>query len=200
MEQKVFDLVTMLLSFFFGEVQIFEQYVKVHFYWPEHVYFHCTETVTLQRFFWALYLTCFPFSLQTYNSDAQIGESSACATALLCGVKANFETVGLDSAARFENCFSSFSSRVPSLFDWAQQAGKCTYVNWLIMCVYKWLYLHILWKTVIRSVKILDFKFHKSHLCLRFRILLLLIQSHIYKLTAVEYHETRVSMNITWGT
>jgi hypothetical protein len=63
--------------------------------------------------------------LQTYNSDAQIGESSACATALLCGVKANFETVGLDSGGRFENCFSSFSSRVPSLFDWAQQAGKC---------------------------------------------------------------------------
>jgi alkaline phosphatase len=65
------------------------------------------------------------FYLQTYNSDAQIGESSACATALLCGVKANFETVGLDSSGRFENCFSSFSSRVPSLFDWAQQAGKC---------------------------------------------------------------------------
>ncbi|XP_023712942.1 alkaline phosphatase [Cryptotermes secundus] len=63
---------------------------------------------------------------RTYNSDAQIGESSACATALLCGVKANFETVGLDSGGRFENCFSSFSSRVPSLFDWAQQAGKAT--------------------------------------------------------------------------
>jgi hypothetical protein len=66
--------------------------------------------------------------LQTYNSDAQIGESSACATALLCGVKANFETVGLDSGGRFENCFSSFSSRVPSLFDWAQQAGKYLYM------------------------------------------------------------------------
>ena len=78
----------------------------------------------------------FPFCLQTYNSDAQIGESSACATALLCGVKANFETVGLDSSGRFEDCFSSFSSRVPSLFDWAQQAGKWNYVNRLIMRVY----------------------------------------------------------------
>uniref|UniRef100_A0A1B6EBV1 alkaline phosphatase n=1 Tax=Clastoptera arizonana TaxID=38151 RepID=A0A1B6EBV1_9HEMI len=63
---------------------------------------------------------------KTYNLDAQIGESSACATALLCGVKANFETVGLDGKAKFENCYSSFSSRVESLFDWAQQAGKST--------------------------------------------------------------------------
>ncbi|XP_063233619.1 alkaline phosphatase, tissue-nonspecific isozyme-like [Bacillus rossius redtenbacheri] len=63
---------------------------------------------------------------RTYNADAQIGESSACATALLCGVKANFETVGLDSRGKFENCFSSLTSRVPSVFDWAQQAGKAT--------------------------------------------------------------------------
>ncbi|XP_046390023.1 alkaline phosphatase-like [Ischnura elegans] len=63
---------------------------------------------------------------KTYNNDAQIGESSACATALLCGVKANFETVGLDSRGRFDNCFSSFTSRVPSLIDWAQTEGKAT--------------------------------------------------------------------------
>lgn len=66
---------------------------------------------------------CF-LSFQTYNMDAQIGESSACATALMCGVKTNFETVGLDSRGRFENCFSSFSSRVSSLTDWAQESGK----------------------------------------------------------------------------
>ncbi|KZC03755.1 Alkaline phosphatase, tissue-nonspecific isozyme, partial [Dufourea novaeangliae] len=63
---------------------------------------------------------------QTYNMDAQVGESSACATALLCGVKANYETVGLDSSARFENCYSSFDARVPSLINWAQEQGKST--------------------------------------------------------------------------
>ncbi|XP_072384783.1 alkaline phosphatase-like [Diabrotica undecimpunctata] len=63
---------------------------------------------------------------KTFNMDAQIGESSACATALMCGVKTNFETVGLDARGRFENCFSSFSSRVPSLIDWAQESGKST--------------------------------------------------------------------------
>nr|AVD96954.1 ALP-5 [Nilaparvata lugens] len=63
---------------------------------------------------------------KTYNLDAQVGESSACATALLCGVKANFETVGLDGGGRFEDCFSSYNSRVESLLSWAQQEGKST--------------------------------------------------------------------------
>ncbi|KAG8225734.1 hypothetical protein J437_LFUL012877 [Ladona fulva] len=50
---------------------------------------------------------------------------------MLCGVKANFETVGLDSRGRFDNCFSSFTSRVPSLIDWAQHEGMrpSRYVN-----------------------------------------------------------------------
>lgn len=64
------------------------------------------------------------YFFQTYNLNAQIGESSACATALLCGVKANFETVGLDGNGKFENCYSSFGSRVDSLAYWAQQQGK----------------------------------------------------------------------------
>lgn len=63
---------------------------------------------------------------KTYNLDAQIGESSACATALLCGVKANFETVGLDAKGRFENCTSSITSKVDSLISWAQKQGKST--------------------------------------------------------------------------
>ncbi|XP_070161608.1 alkaline phosphatase isoform X2 [Polyergus mexicanus] len=63
---------------------------------------------------------------RTYNTDAQVGESSACATALLCGVKANYETVGLDSSAHFEDCYSSFEARVPSLINWAQDQGKST--------------------------------------------------------------------------
>lgn len=63
---------------------------------------------------------------KTYNLDAQIGESSACATALLCGVKANFETVGLDAKGRFESCVSSFTSKVESLISWAQKEGKST--------------------------------------------------------------------------
>ncbi|XP_059057402.1 alkaline phosphatase-like [Achroia grisella] len=61
---------------------------------------------------------------KTYNLDAQTGESSACATALLCGVKARYETLGLDAGARFNNCATTIDSKVTSLIDWAHEAGK----------------------------------------------------------------------------
>ncbi|XP_066983168.1 alkaline phosphatase-like [Macrobrachium rosenbergii] len=70
----------------------------------------------------------FPFIAlaKTYNLDSQIGDSSACATALMCGVKANINTVGLDHRGKFEDCRSSYSSGVPSIIDWAQKHGKST--------------------------------------------------------------------------
>ncbi|CAH2047067.1 unnamed protein product, partial [Iphiclides podalirius] len=61
---------------------------------------------------------------KTYNIDAQTGESSACATALLCGVKARYETLGLDAGGRFNNCASAINSKVTSLIDWVHGAGK----------------------------------------------------------------------------
>uniref|UniRef100_A0A2A4ITJ3 alkaline phosphatase n=1 Tax=Heliothis virescens TaxID=7102 RepID=A0A2A4ITJ3_HELVI len=61
---------------------------------------------------------------KTYNIDAQTGESSACATALLCGVKARYETLGLDAGGRFNSCASTINSKVTSLVDWAHGAGK----------------------------------------------------------------------------
>ncbi|XP_054280459.1 alkaline phosphatase-like [Macrosteles quadrilineatus] len=63
---------------------------------------------------------------KTYNLDAQIGESSACATALMCGVKANFETLGLDAGGLFEDCFSVFNSKIDCLLSWAQKEGMST--------------------------------------------------------------------------
>ncbi|XP_073955227.1 alkaline phosphatase-like [Choristoneura fumiferana] len=61
---------------------------------------------------------------KTYNVDAQTGESSACATALLCGVKARYETLGLDATGRFNICASAITSKVTSLIDWVHDAGK----------------------------------------------------------------------------
>merc|ERR1719309_465630 len=68
----------------------------------------------------------FPFSAysKTYTLDMQVGDSGACATALLSGVKGNFETIGLDSRGRFKDCGSTFTSRVSSIMDWAQEVGK----------------------------------------------------------------------------
>ncbi|XP_054710256.1 alkaline phosphatase, tissue-nonspecific isozyme-like [Uloborus diversus] len=63
---------------------------------------------------------------KTYNTDSQVGESGACATALLCGVKGRFETVGLDDGGIYNRCETSLGSRVPSLAEWAQAEGKST--------------------------------------------------------------------------
>ncbi|KAG1686340.1 Alkaline phosphatase, tissue-nonspecific isozyme [Nymphon striatum] len=63
---------------------------------------------------------------KTYNIDSQVGDSAACATALMCGVKGRFETLGLDDKGEYDRCDSTFTSRVPCLIDWAQQAGKAT--------------------------------------------------------------------------
>lgn len=68
--------------------------------------------------------------MQTYNTDSQVGDSGACATALLCGVKGRFETVGLDDSARYDECKSSFKARIPCLADWAQAEGE--YMNYLL--------------------------------------------------------------------
>ncbi|GFX07808.1 alkaline phosphatase, placental type [Trichonephila clavipes] len=64
--------------------------------------------------------------LATYNTDSQVGDSGACATALLCGVKGRFETVGLDDKGVYNRCESSFESKVFCLADWAQTDGKST--------------------------------------------------------------------------
>ncbi|XP_046683690.1 alkaline phosphatase-like [Homalodisca vitripennis] len=44
----------------------------------------------------------------------------------MCGVKANFETLGLDAGGLFEDCFSVFNSKVDCLLAWAQKEGKST--------------------------------------------------------------------------
>lgn len=73
---------------------------------------------------------------QTYNTDSQVGDSGACATALLCGVKGRFETVGLDDSGRYDKCQSSFQARIPCLADWAQAEGKTIYI-YIFLSLYK---------------------------------------------------------------
>ncbi|CAF5095472.1 unnamed protein product [Rotaria magnacalcarata] len=61
---------------------------------------------------------------KTYNIDRQIPDSAATATAYLCGVKAQFGTLGVDGRAKRSNCSNSVGTNVTSILDWAQQAGK----------------------------------------------------------------------------
>ncbi|XP_039505524.1 intestinal-type alkaline phosphatase [Pimephales promelas] len=61
---------------------------------------------------------------KTYNVDQQMPDSAATATAYLCGVKANYGTLGLSAAARRKNCSSVKGNEVKSILHQAKMAGK----------------------------------------------------------------------------
>lgn len=66
--------------------------------------------------------------VKTYNVDAQVPDSAATATAILCGVKANFYTLGLNANVRLDetNCQKVQQNKVDSILKQAQEAGKST--------------------------------------------------------------------------
>ncbi|KAJ3591138.1 hypothetical protein NHX12_009085, partial [Muraenolepis orangiensis] len=61
---------------------------------------------------------------KTYSVDFQIPDSAATATAYLCGVKTNLNTVGVSAAARNGVCKSQEGNEVTSILKWAKDAGK----------------------------------------------------------------------------
>lgn len=63
---------------------------------------------------------CFP---QTYNVDEQMPDSAGTATAYLCGVKANYGTLGVTAATTRDNCLTSFGNNVSSILHRAKRAG-----------------------------------------------------------------------------
>lgn len=69
----------------------------------------------------------FPASalIQTDTANSQISESAAAATALFCGVKTNFESLGVDSSAG-KNACTNIDSHTPSIASWAQQQNLKT--------------------------------------------------------------------------
>lgn len=64
------------------------------------------------------------FVVQTYSVDFQIADSAATATAYLCGVKTNLNTIGVSAAARNGVCKSQKGNEVTSILKWAKDAGK----------------------------------------------------------------------------
>ncbi|XP_058066266.1 alkaline phosphatase-like [Anopheles bellator] len=66
--------------------------------------------------------------VKTYCVDKQVADSACSATAYLCGVKANYATIGVTAAVNYSNCAASLDprNRVQSILAWAQEAGKAT--------------------------------------------------------------------------
>ena len=65
-------------------------------------------------------------SHQTFNMDRQVPDSAGTATAFLCGVKANYETIGVNGhvASDEVDCQKVTKNQVPSILQWAVEAGK----------------------------------------------------------------------------
>ncbi|KAG7261330.1 hypothetical protein CRUP_035729 [Coryphaenoides rupestris] len=59
-----------------------------------------------------------------HSVDFQIPDSAATATAYLCGVKTNLNTIGVNAAARNGICRSQKGNEVTSILKWAKDAGK----------------------------------------------------------------------------
>ncbi|NXC96393.1 PPBI phosphatase, partial [Certhia familiaris] len=73
-----------------------------------------------------LALDAFPYVAlsKTYNVDRQVPDSAGTATAYLCGVKGNYQTVGLSAAARHNQCNTTAGNEVISVLERARKAGK----------------------------------------------------------------------------
>ncbi|NXB14786.1 PPBI phosphatase, partial [Rhagologus leucostigma] len=73
-----------------------------------------------------LALDAFPYVAlsKTYNVDRQVPDSAGTATAYLCGVKGNYQTVGLSAAARHSQCSTTAGNEVFSVLERARNAGK----------------------------------------------------------------------------
>ncbi|XP_032924937.1 intestinal-type alkaline phosphatase-like isoform X2 [Catharus ustulatus] len=73
-----------------------------------------------------LALDAFPYVAlsKTYNVDRQVPDSAGTATAYLCGVKGNYQTIGLSAAARYSQCNTTRGNEVFSVLKRASDAGK----------------------------------------------------------------------------
>ncbi|XP_075794496.1 LOW QUALITY PROTEIN: intestinal-type alkaline phosphatase [Pelodiscus sinensis] len=73
-----------------------------------------------------LAMDAFPYVAlsKTYNVDRQVPDSAGTSTAYLCGVKANYQTIGVSAAARHSQCNTTWGNEVVSVLQRAQRVGK----------------------------------------------------------------------------
>jgi len=66
--------------------------------------------------------------VRTYCYDTTVADSACSATSYLCGVKGNYETVGVSAEVKLGDCAAQQvpENRVSSLLAWAQEKGKAT--------------------------------------------------------------------------
>lgn len=71
--------------------------------------------------------------MQTYNVDRQMPDSAGTATAYLCGVKANYGTIGVTASTPRGNCTAAHGQEVMSVLLRAKEAGTGTFKCYLLL-------------------------------------------------------------------
>lgn len=64
--------------------------------------------------------------VKTYSHDAQVSDSAPTASAIMAGVKARNDVIGLGPEAMVSDCPGSKDKAIPSIFDFAQGTGRAT--------------------------------------------------------------------------
>lgn len=64
--------------------------------------------------------------VKTYTHDAQVADSAPTATAIMSGVKARNDVVGVGPETELGKCEGPDAHAVPSIFDFAQKSGRAT--------------------------------------------------------------------------
>uniref|UniRef100_A0A8C6Q5B1 alkaline phosphatase n=1 Tax=Nothobranchius furzeri TaxID=105023 RepID=A0A8C6Q5B1_NOTFU len=74
----------------------------------------------------SLVMDTFPYLAlsKTYNVDQQMPDSAGTATAYLCGVKANYGTIGVTASTPRKNCKAAHGNQVESVLHRAKKSGK----------------------------------------------------------------------------
>lgn len=73
---------------------------------------------------------------QTYNVDQQMPDSAGTATAYLCGVKANYGTLGVTAATPRGDCKATFGNEVKSVLHRAKKAGGFRFTELYFIVVF----------------------------------------------------------------
>ena len=55
----------------------------------------------------------------------QVTDSAAAATAMLCGEKSNYGTMGVNSKVRRYDCEATKGNEIDSIVKWSQDEGQC---------------------------------------------------------------------------
>ncbi|MEY4708313.1 MAG: hypothetical protein RJB58_2036 [Pseudomonadota bacterium] len=64
--------------------------------------------------------------VKTYSHDGQVSDSAPTATAIMAGVKARNDVIGVGPEAVVSDCPGSKDKHIPSIFDFAQASGRAT--------------------------------------------------------------------------